>query len=57
MEVEVYSFPTMENPKVVEATYCAFLNAQRRGESLPVEILDWMDSANTWLIESRTCNT
>ena len=57
MEVEVYSFPTMENPKVVEATYCALLNAQRRGESLPVEILDWMDSANTWLIESRTCIT
>jgi hypothetical protein len=53
MEVEVYSFPTMENPKAVEVTYCKLLNAQRRGETIPVEAVDWMDSANTWLIESR----
>jgi len=53
MEVEVYSFPTM----AVEVTYCELLNAQRRGEFIPVEVLDWMDTANTWLIESRTCLT
>jgi len=53
MEVAVYSFPTMENPKAVEITYCELLNAQRRGETLPVEALDWMDSANTWLLESK----
>ena len=53
MEVEVYSFPTMENPKAVEVTYCELLNAQRRGETIPVEAVDWMDSANTWGIESR----
>lgn len=57
MEVEVYSFPTMENPKDVEFTYCEILNAQRRGELIPVEALDWMDTANTWLIQSRTCVT
>ena len=50
MEVEFYSFPTMENPKDVEATYCELLNAQRRGETLPMEAVDWMDSANNWLI-------
>jgi len=57
MDVNVYSFPTMENPKAVEVTFCELLNAQRRGESIPVEALDWMDTANTWLIESRTCLT
>lgn len=53
MEVEVYSFPTMENPKAVEVTYCELLNAHRRGETLPIEAIDWMDSANTWLLESK----
>lgn len=57
MEVEVYKFPTMENPKAVETTYCELLSAKRRGEFIPVEALDWMDTANTWLIESRTCIT
>jgi hypothetical protein len=53
MDVNVYSFPTMENPKAVEVTFCELLNAKRRGESLPVEALDWMDTANTWLLESK----
>jgi hypothetical protein len=43
----------MENPKAVEDTFCNLLNAQRRGESLPVEALDWMDTANNWLMESK----
>jgi hypothetical protein len=54
MDVNVYSFPTMENPKAVEVAYCKLLNAQRRGEYLPEEVVDWMESANTWLIESRS---
>lgn len=54
MQVELFTFPTMENPKDVEVTYCKLLNAQRRGESIPVEALDWMDTANTWLIASKT---
>lgn len=53
MDIEVYTFPTMDNPKAVEVAYCELLSAQRRGESIPVEALDWMDSANTWLIEAR----
>lgn len=57
MEVELFAFPTMENPKAVEVTFCELLNAQRRGETIPIEALDWMDTANTWLIESRTCLT
>jgi len=34
MEVELFAFPTMENPKAVEDTFCNLLNAKRRGESL-----------------------
>jgi hypothetical protein len=49
MEIELYCFPTMDNPKDVETTYCELLNAQRRGERLSLEALDWMDSANNWL--------
>ena len=54
MDIEIYTFPTMDNPKAVEVAYCDLLNAQRRGEYLPEEVVDWMESANTWLIESRT---
>ena len=39
MEVELFTFPTMENPKAVEVTFCELLNAQRRGESLPLVAL------------------
>ena len=53
MNINVYSFPTMENPKAVEVAFRELLNAKRRGESLPVEALDWMDTANTWLLESK----
>lgn len=53
MDVQIYKFPTMENPKAVEVEYCELLNAQRRGESLPLEALDWMDTANNWLMESK----
>lgn len=54
MEVELFTFPTMENPHAVEVKYCELLNAKRRGESIPVEALDWMETANVWLIEERS---
>jgi hypothetical protein len=53
MDVQIYKFPTMENPKAVEVKYCELLNAQRRGETLPEEVVNWMDSANTWLMELK----
>ena len=49
MDVQVYKFPTMDQPKQVELTYCELLNAQRNGDSLPEEVKDWMDTANNWL--------
>ena len=54
MEVKVYSFPTMQNPTLVERAYCALLNAKRNGESLDDEVIDWMETANTWLIEAKS---
>ena len=51
VDVCMHKFPTMTNPRDVELKYCELLNAQRSGESLPVEAIDWMDSANTWLME------
>ena len=50
MNVEVYSFPTLGDGKVViESKYCELLNKYRAGEYLNPEAIDWMDSANTWL--------
>jgi hypothetical protein len=54
MDIKVFSFPTMENPTLVERTYCEILNAQRNGEQLADEVIDWMESANTWLIEAKS---
>lgn len=53
MNVQVFNFPTMDQPVLVEQTYCKLLNAKRNGESLDPEVLDWMDTANTWLMESK----
>lgn len=50
MDIQVFSFPTFTNDKDVEKVYCQFLNKYRNGEALNKEELDWMDSANTWLI-------
>lgn len=53
MDVEVYKFPTMnDGAKAVEYKYCELLNKYRDGTTLPPEALDWMDSANTWLLSS-----
>jgi len=53
IDILMHSFPTMEDPKAVEVKYCELLNAKRRGEELPIEAIDWMDTANNWLMESK----
>ena len=54
MEIEVYSFPTMKDGRnAVEYKYCELLNQYRNGEHLDPEVLDWMDSANTWLMTAK----
>ena len=53
MDIQVFSLPTFTDDKLVEEVYCEFLNKYRNGETLNLEELDWMDSANTWL---ATCH-
>lgn len=51
MEIEFHSFPTMnDGRKRVEELYCILINKYRNGDSLDEETLDWLDSANTWLM-------
>lgn len=53
MQVEVYSFPTLNDGRIaVEHAYCELVNRYRNGETLEPEALDWMDTANTWLMTS-----
>lgn len=50
MDIEIYNFPTLADGRItVEHAYCDLINKYRNGEKLDPEVLDWMDSANTWL--------
>jgi hypothetical protein len=53
-EVKHFDLPTMakDGPGAVENKYCEILNLRRNGNEVPSEVLDWMDSANTWLIKA-----
>lgn len=54
MQVELFSLPTMKDGvATVERTFCEIYNMYRNGEELDPEVLDWMDTANTWLMESK----
>lgn len=56
MNVDMYNFPVfnIETYKAVEQTYCDLLNAYRNGETIEPEALDWMDTANNWLMTTET---
>jgi hypothetical protein len=55
MQVEMFTLPTMkEGRAAVEYKFCEIYNAYRNGEKLDPEVLDWMDSANTWLMTSES---
>jgi len=54
MQVEMFSLPTLnDGVMVVEQKFCEVFSAYRNGEKLDPEVLDWMDTANTWLMESK----
>lgn len=54
MQVEMFSLPTLNDGIVaVEQKFCEVYNAYRNGEKLDPEVLDWMDTANTWLMTSE----
>ena len=53
MDIQIFSFPTQNDGRyAVEEHYCQLVNKYRNGETLDVEELDWMDTANTWLMTS-----
>lgn len=50
MNVDLYIFPTLDDGyAAVEHVYCDLLNLKRNGATLDPEVIDWLDSANTWL--------
>lgn len=51
IDVEMHKFPTLKDGRIaVEEKYCELVNMYRKGEKLDYETIDWMDSANTWLM-------
>ena len=55
MDISLYALPTMQNGvAAVEFKYCELFNKYRNGETLDPVVLDWMDTANTWLITSES---
>lgn len=51
MNVELYNYPTLKDGRIaVETLFCELVNKYRNGEKLEPETLDWMDTANTWLM-------
>ena len=55
MDVTMFDFPTMRDGRIaVETKYCELLNLYRRGEQLDEIEIDWLDSANSWLIATES---
>lgn len=51
MDVEMYTFPTLTDGRIaVEEKYCELINKYRNGETMDPVVLDWMDTANNWLM-------
>lgn len=51
-----FNFPTFkENYRIeVERKYCELVRDYRNGIRLAPEAIDWMDSANNWLMSSES---
>lgn len=55
MDVAVYSFPTMADGVVaVEQKFCELMTLYRNGEHLDEIEIDWLDSANNWLMDTES---
>ena len=55
MDIVIHDFPKFsDNRYKIERKYCELVNLYRNGTQLDVETLDWMDSANTWLMDTNT---
>jgi hypothetical protein len=57
-EVRVFDLPTLNDRfEVIEDKFCELTSKYRNGERLDRVELDWMDSANSWLISYETLHT
>lgn len=52
MDIVLYKFPTMEDESktAVEQKYCELVAQYRNGEHLDEIEIDWLDTANNWLM-------
>lgn len=52
-EIRYFSLPTINDDlTVIERTYCELNTKYRNGEYLDEVELNWMDTANTWLVSA-----
>lgn len=53
-DVMTFKFPnfTEDSLPEIERKYCQLLNEYRSGKKLDPEVIDWMDSANNFLLTS-----
>lgn len=54
MNVQLYKLPILDKKFIfdIENVYCEIYNKKRNGDQIDIEILDWFDSANTFLKET-----
>ena len=55
VEVLIFKFPDLksENRTVIERRFCEILKHYRDGDEIAPEVMDWFDSANTFLTTSN----
>lgn len=54
MDIQVYNLPTIQDGIfAIEQKYCELVTKKRSGEQLTIEVLDWLDFANTLLDDSN----
>ena len=53
MDYRIFQLPTpKDDVLMIERAWCELNTRLRNGETLDTEELDWMDTANTWLMTS-----
>lgn len=52
MEVEIFMLPTKDDSvDVIEKVFCELTSRYRNGDELNEVEIDWLDTANTWLMQ------
>lgn len=52
MNIILHDLPNINaGVQKIETVYCEIYTKYRNGDKLDIEVLDWLDTANTWLME------